>query len=114
MRTDGVVIGTLIQCCGEPTYLEYECPDCGSLGGIVDYDGPWRINCAKTGRVYLVVGIAIRKAKLGTSILSNSAYNSEPQSRRCTWRRCSSTASMLSEIAARRAEACYRVKWTLI
>jgi hypothetical protein len=61
MRTDGVILGTLKRF-GNHSHLEWVCPDCGNCGFTGGEDNPYRIVCARTGREFLVVGIAFQAA----------------------------------------------------
>jgi hypothetical protein len=56
MKTDGVVMGAITPH-GDHTHLEWVCPDCGYAGYTDGAQSPCRIECIKTGRQFLIVGV---------------------------------------------------------
>jgi hypothetical protein len=61
MRTDGVIFGITTPY-GDHTHLDWVCPDCGSSGSVGDEYTRFRFLCSRTGRGFLVVGIADESA----------------------------------------------------
>lgn len=56
MQTDVVVMGAIIPC-GDHTHLEWVCPDCGKAGCVDGDESPLRLECGRSGRHLLIVGI---------------------------------------------------------